>query len=487
MKKKWEPRSYQVPVVNHMMKNPRCAAWLSMGMGKTVSTLTALSNLYLCGNLTRPTLIIAPKRVAKNTWPTELDKWDHLDNLQMVAITGDVTERFQTLYQGLTYEEINVFTINYENIQWLEETLLETQTDWPFECIVLDESTKLKGLRISMQVSSKGKEFLRGQGSVRAKALAGFAHSKYVARIIELTGTPAPNGLKDLWGQIWFLDGGQRLGRSYEAFSARWFKKDFNGFGVSPMAHAQGEIEKLLGDICISIDVRDHFNIDQPIIVPVYVDLPKKARKAYDDMEKTMFMQLEDHSVEAFNRASVTLKCLQLASGAAYVDVLDDPTDTKPWVPVHDAKLEALNDIIEEAAGMPVLVAYHFRSDLARLKKAFPEGRYFDDSRKTEKDWNEGRIPVMFIHPASGGHGLNLQDGGNIIVIFSHWWDLEQYQQVVERIGPVRQFQSGHDRAVFIYHIIARDTVDEEVCANRTDKRDVQELLLEAMKGRNKT
>lgn len=470
MRRTYVPKEYQPPVTQHMIETPRCGAWLPMGMGKTISTLTALDIMYLCGRHTRPTLVCAPLRVAKNTWPSEIEKWDHIGQLQAVSVTGDSSERFHVLYKELKRGNVSVFTINYENLPWLEQTLKETGTQWPFGTIVADESTKLKGFRLK-------------QGTQRAKALARVAH-KHVDRFIELTGTPAPNGLKDLWGQAWFLDQGKRLGRSFTSFSERWFRSTRDGFGIEPMPHAQEEIESLLGDLCLSLDPHDYFDLEAPIEFPIYVDLPPKARKIYDDMEKKMFAQIGEHEVEAFNAASKSMKCLQVANGAAYVEVEDDPTDTKPWVQVHDAKLQALEDIIEEAAGMPVLVSYHFKSDLARLKKAFPQGRYFDDKKQTEDDWNAGKIPVMFIHPASGGHGLNLQDGGNIIVMFAHWWDFEQYQQVIERIGPMRQMQSGHDRPVFIYHIIARDTVDEIVMQRREGKKGVHDLLMEAMKRR---
>lgn len=231
--------------------------------------------------------------------------------------------------------------------------------------------------------------------------------------------------------------------------------------------------------MCLTIDARDHFDLAEPIVSTIRVELPAKARALYRDMEREMFAQIGEHEVEAFSAAARTIKCLQLASGAAYVD--DSATE---WVEVHDAKLQALDSIVAEAAGASVLVAYHFRSDLARLQRAFPRGRHLDQDTQTIRDWNAGRIPVLFAHPASAGHGLNLQDGGNILVFFSHWWDLEQYQQIIERIGPTRQAQAGHERPVFVHHIVAADTVDEIVMARRESKREVQDLLLEAMKAR---
>lgn len=470
MAKTWEPRAYQPPMMAHAFEHPRCALWVPMGMGKTVATLSALDIMYIASQHSQPTLIVAPSRVAKNTWPSEIEKWDHLRHLECASLTGSAQERFHALYKGLASGNVSVFTINYENLQWLEDTLKETKTAWPFGTVVIDESSKLKGFRIH-------------QGTQRVRVIARVAHKK-VSRIIQLSGTPAPNGLKDLWGQLWFLDGGERLGRSHTAFTQRWFRKSHNGFTVEPMPHAQAEIEDRVKDICLSLDPRQYFDLKEPIKTTIYVDLPAKTMKLYKAMETEMFAEIQGHGIEVANAAAKSIKCLQIANGAAYKNK-DAVTDKAEWVEVHDEKLAALESIIEEAAGAPVLVAYHFKSDLARLKAAFPQGRFFDDKKKTENDWNAGKIPVMFIHPASGGHGLNLQDGGNIITFFGHWWNLEEYQQVVERIGPIRQLQSGRDRPVYIYYIVARGTIDELVMLRRETKREVQDLLLEAM-SRNK-
>jgi SNF2 family DNA or RNA helicase len=429
-----------------------------MGGGKTTSVLTAATHLDLV-EPTYPMLVIAPLRVATSTWPDEVTKWQHLSGLRVQPITGSVEARRNALR---TTAEI--YTINYENLPWLIETLGDK---WPFKMVVADESTKLKGFRLR-------------QGSVRAQALAKVAH-KHVSRFVELTGTPSPNGLQDLWGQAWFLDQGVRLGRSYQAFIDRWFQSvrvgsDPHAVQIKPMPFAQEQIQDRLRDICLSIDVAKYLDIKEPVVNVIEVDLPAKARQAYRDMEREMFLQLGDSEVEAFNAAGKTLKCLQLASGAIYTD---DSCTT--FAEVHDAKIQALESIVEEAAGMPVLVAYHFKHDLVRLQRAFRQGRPLDADPATIRDWNAGKIPILFAHPASAGHGLNLQDGGNILVMFSHWWDLEQFQQIVERIGPTRQAQAGHDRPVFIYHIVAQDTVDELVMARRESKREIQDLLMEAM------
>lgn len=455
-------RDYQHLIVDHIIDTPRCGVWAGMGLGKSLSTLTALTHLELVEDV-YPTLVVAPLRVAQSTWPDEAAKWDHLAHLRISAIVGSTDQRRAALRRPA-----EVYTINYENLPWLIETL---GNDWKFRRVVVDESTKLKGFRLR-------------QGSVRAQALAKVAHTK-VSAFTELTGTPSPNGLVDLWGQAWFLDKGERLGRTFDAFRQRWFQTiqvgaDRHAVQLKPLPFAQAEIEDRLRDICLSLDARDWFDIDEPIVNVIRVELPAKARRLYEDMEQEMFLQIGDSEVEAFSAAAKTMKCLQLASGAIYTD------EAGGFAEVHDAKLQALEDIIEEAAGMPVLVAYHFKSDLARLLKAFPKGRHLDQDPQTIRDWNAGKVPVLFAHPASAGHGLNLQDGGNILVFFSHNWNLEEFQQIVERIGPTRQAQAGHDRPVFIHHIVAADTVDEIVMARRESKREVQDLLLEAMKRRSR-
>ncbi|WP_173911075.1 DEAD/DEAH box helicase [Acinetobacter sp. Marseille-Q1618] len=453
------PRTYQNAIIDHIIDHPRCGIFAGMGTGKTSSTLTALEILEAFEP--GPALVVAPLRVAATTWPDEAKKWQHLEHFKVVAVVGTPEQRVYALKQ-----RANVYTINYENLPWLVGYL---GTKWNFKKIVADESTKLKGFRIR-------------QGSVRARALGKVAHTKRVERFIELTGTPAPNGLKDLWGQAWFLDRGQRLGTSFGAFTQRWFQQiqvgaDRNAVQLVPFPHSQKEIQDKLQDICINIEAKDYFDIQQPIVNVIEIELKGNARKLYDDMEKEMFIELsESIEVEAFNAASKTMKCLQIASGAIYTD------ENGTWQAVHDLKIQALESVIEEAAGMPVLVSYHFKSDLARLLKAFPQGQHLDKDPQTIRDWNEGKIPVLFAHPASAGHGLNLQDGGNILVFFSHWWDLEQYQQIIERIGPTRQAQAGYDRPVYLHFIVAKDTMDEVVMQRRESKREVQDLLMEAMK-----
>lgn len=448
-------REYQSLIVSYIQDKKRCAVWSSMGTGKSVSTATALEDLTLTEDV-YPILVIAPLRVARATWPQEYQKWNHLKHRRVVTICGALKDR-----QAALRMKADVYTVNFEQIEWLVEHLGDK---WPFRTVVVDEATKLKGFRLR-------------QGTRRAKALARVAHTK-IKRIILLTGTPSPNGLQDLWGQMWFVDRGDRLGRTYDAFKQRWFRASPTGFGVEATDQAQEQIQKALGDVCITIDAADWFDLKEPIVNVIKVDLPPAARVLYKNMEKQMFMDLEGSQVEALNAAAKTQKCLQICAGAAYVE------GGPQWKKIHDEKLNALEEILEEAAGMPVLVAYNFKSDLARLLARFPQGRHLDKKPETIDAWNAGEIPIMFAHPASAGHGLNLQDGGNILVFFSVNWNLEEHQQIIERNGPVRQLQAGHNRPVFHHFILAADTVDELVLERLQTKREVQDILLRAMRDR---
>ena len=454
------PRVYQRDIIDHELEVPRCGVWAGMGMGKTVSTLTALDTLALMQD--GPALVLAPLRVASSTWPDEAVKWEHLRNVEVSAVVGNPDQRRTALRRPA-----NIYTTNYESIPWLVEHF---GSKWPFRTIVADESTKLKGFRLR-------------QGGQRARALARVAH-QHADRFIELTGTPSPNGLQDLWGQAWFLDKGLRLGRSFDAFKSRWFRSiqvgaDRHAVKLEPMPFAQEQIEDALRVLCLSLDPRDYFDISEPIVNNIRIELPARARQLYRDMEREMFLAIGDSEIEALNAASRTTKCLQIANGAIYTDETGSA-----WAELHDAKLQALESVVAEAAGMPVLVAYHFRHDLDRLQRAFPQGLQLDQDPQTIRDWNAGKIPLLFAHPASAGHGLNLQDGGNILVFFGLNWNLEERLQIIERIGPTRQAQAGHDRPVFIHNIIAADTVDELVLARVETKREVLDILLEAMKRR---
>jgi len=445
------PHDYQKGAIRHLYEKRRAALWMPMGGGKTVSTLTALVDLDLVEDVF-PVLVLAPLRVAQTTWPQEVTKWQHLEHLRVSVITGSAKAR-----EAALKAPADVYTMNYDNLQWL---LAELGGAWPFKTVIADEFTRLKSFRLR-------------QGSKRARALGSVAHTK-INRFIGLTGTPSPNGLSDLWGQTWFLDQGLRLGRTFSAFSDRWFRTGYDGYSLQPMLYAQEEIEGKLRDICLTVNA---LPVDEPIANQLRVELPDGAKRQYESMEREMFASLgHGEEIEALNAAAKTMKCLQLANGAAYVD------EAHNWVEVHREKLDALESVIEEAAGAPVLVAYHFKSDLARLQKAFPKGRVLDKNPKTIADWNAGKIQLLFAHPASAGHGLNLAEGGNILVFFSLNWNLEEHMQIIERIGPLRQKQAGINRPVFVHYILAGDTVDDLILERLRSKRSVQEILLEAMK-----
>lgn len=460
-RKPFTPRDYQNAMIDFALDVPRCGLWARMGMGKTVSTLTALDHLELVEP--GPALVIAPLRVASTVWSDEALKWNHLRNIEVSTVVGTPQERRAALRR-----DASVYTINYDNLPWLIEHL---DGKWPFCKVVTDESTRLKSFRLR-------------QGGKRAQALGRVAHSR-ATHFIELTGTPSPNGLQDLWGQAWFLDRGQRLGRTFDAFKERWFQSvrvgnNPHAMQVKPLPFAQEQIQDRLRDICISLDPKDYFDLHEPIVNVIRVELPKKARELYRDMERQMFMQIGDSEIEAFNAASRTIKCLQLANGAAYTD------ESGAWAEVHDAKLQALESVMEEAAGAPVLVAYHFKSDRDRIKRAFKDMVLDVGTDEGLRQAKQGKGRLWIGHPASMGHGVDgLQQWCNQIAFFGHWWDLEQFQQIIERVGPTRQAQAGHDRPLFIHHIVANDTVDEIVMARRESKRAVQDLLIEAMKRRN--
>lgn len=454
------PRKYQSVIIDRIITQARTAIFAGMGMGKTSSTLFAIEYLQTVEGM-GPVLILAPLRVAASTWPQEARKWDNL-TLDVLPIVGDAKARLRAIQTPS-----RAYSINYENIPWLIEAL---DGEWPFAMIVADESTRLKSFRL-------------GGKTVRARALSHVAFRS--KRFVELTGTPAPNGLLDLWGQMYFLDRGERLGRSFGAYTGHYFRPIRVGrspFAVQyePMEWAQDAIQEKLADVSLSLDAADYFPIEKPICAQIPVELPPSARAAYNKMQKDFFVELEGKEIEAVNAAALSAKCLQAASGVMYHAATID--DACPWVELHDAKIEALKSIIAEANGAPVLVAYHWKADAARIRSAIPEAKILDKNPETIMKWNAGKIPVLLAHPASAGHGLNLQDGGNILVFFSLWWNLEYYQQIIERIGPTRQLQAGHPRPVFIYHIIAQNTLDETVLQRMETKREIQDLLLERMK-----
>jgi SNF2 family DNA or RNA helicase len=464
----YAPRPHQVDITRFILEHERCNIWAGMGSGKTVSVLTALDGIYGCVGGYGPTLVLGPLRVVQSVWPEEAALWPHLRGLRVVSVTGTAAERAAALRR-----DAEVYCINYDNIPWLSDHVRE---NWLFEIVVADEARRLKSFRLR-------------QGSVRAQRLAQVAHTR-VRRWINLTGTPATNGLLDLWGQHWFIDQGVALGRTFGAFEDRWFsyKAHRNADGTTDRFardlvvadHAKDELESRMA--ATTITVTNALGVDEPVVNVLHVDLPPEAAKQYRDMERKLFAEFESGTVEAFSAAHKTIKLLQLTNGAIYTT--PEAGEAQRTIEVHDAKIQALDSILTEAAGAPVLVAYQWKSDLARLLAAFPQGRALDADPDTVAQWNAGQIPVLFAHPASAGHGLNLQHGGNILAFFGLWWDLELHEQIIERIGPTRQKQSGYNRPVFVHYIAARGTVDDDVIARLRSKATVQQTLLEGMKAR---
>jgi hypothetical protein len=449
-----------------------------MGTGKTATTLTALDYASLSEDV-YPALVLAPVRVARDTWADEAGKWPHLRNVQVQPVLGTPAERKAALKA-----DANVFAINYENVGWLVDTVGDK---WPFASIIADESRKLHGFRGGYRTSSSGRVYYQGAGGQRTRALGRKAHLS--KRFIELTGTPAPNGLLGLWGQVWFLDGGKRLGRTFEAFKERWFypkhpdRKNVDPRAVRwvPYEFAEREIYDRIGDLCFSLNPKDWFDLKDPIRTTIWVDLPPKARQVYKSMEDQFFAMIGKEEINAGNAAAKSQKLLQLANGASYTG-----EHATQWADLHNAKIDALEDVIEEAEGAAVMVAYQWRHDLEKLKKAFPAGVDLS-TRAGLASFKAGDATIGFGHPDAVGHGIDgLQNICNIIAFFGHWWDMETRQQIIERIGPVRQYQAGLDRPVWIYDIVARNTVDELVLLRHETKREVQDLLLEATNRRAK-
>lgn len=437
-------------------------------MGKTTSVINAVDIMYLTSELQRPILVLGPLRVAQEVWSDEAAKWSNFSHIVTSPIVGTERERLAAVRK-----DASVYTANYEQLLWL---VAHYKDKWPFQMIVADESTRLKGFRTK-------------QGTRRSQALSKVAWLPGVDRFVNLTGTPSPNGLLDLWGQQWFIDQGRRLGVSFAAFCERWFYRKVNDQGyqgrLEAFRHSNDEIIARLQDVTMSLDPADWFELEEPVVTPIYVKLPQKARAIYKDLESQMFHELEGAGadIEAFNAAALTQKCLQLANGAVIVRNDDVQPPVKFVQHIHDEKIEALESIVEEHAGKPVLVAYNFVSDKDRILKHFGDDVAVLSEKAGMKRFKAGQARIGLAHPKSVGHGVDgLQDVTNVLIRFGHDWNLEERMQMLERIGPTRQAQSGHKRPVLVYDIIAEDTVDETVMERHKTKRDIQDLLMQSMK-----
>lgn len=466
---KYLARPPQRIITDKILERRRLHIWADIGFGKTGATLDALDTLDLVED--GPTLVVGPLRVAEVTWPDEVKKWDHLGGWRASAVVGSADERVKALKA-----DANLFTINFENVPWLVDRYVKGRQRWPFKKLVFDEATRLQGFRLK-------------QGSSQARALGKVAHV-HVDRWINLTGTPAPNGLLGLWGQNWFIDAGERLGRSFGAYQDRWFQRGFEKVELSgggqfqrpatrPVEWADAEIHARLADVATSFNAKEWFpNLKEPIRNVVKVRLPLKARLHYREMERKFFTEIRGHEIEAVHAGAKSMKCLQIASGAVY-------DADKVWHHLHDEKLQALRSICMEANGANVLAVYHFKPTLERLLKGFNRGVLIKTA-ETIRAWNAGKIELGFVHPQSIGHGVSLQDGGFIICHVDQWWDFERHDQINGRVGAMRQMQSGYDRDVFQHYIVAEGTLDEDVLERHETKRSVQDCLLDAMRARGK-
>ena len=445
---KYKPHDYQTFATNFVLEHPACGLILDMGLGKSIITLTALWSLLLDSFDVGRVLVVAPKRVAENTWPAELKKWEHLEGLTWSLVLGSEKDRRTALQR-----KAKIYIINRENVTWLVDNYR-----WDFDTLVIDELSSFK--------SSKAQRF-RALKRVRPR----------ISRVIGLTGTPQPNSLLDLWPQMYLLDMGQRLGRYITHYRARYFQPDKrNGqvvFSYKPLPGAEKAIYEKISDVTISMRAIDHLQMPECVFNEVRVTLSERERQTYDTMRSELVVSLGGEEVDAGNAAALGNKLSQMANGAVY-------GEDKRVFPIHDRKLDALEDLIEAANGKPVLVAYWFQHDreriTSRLRKLHIPFSLLDTSESIAR-WNRGELPVALIHPASAGHGLNLQAGGSTLVWFGLTWSLELYQQANARL-----WRQGQTDTVVIHHIISADTIDERIMSALNRKEKTQSALIDAVK-----
>ena len=454
---RFEPHEYQRYCIDYIKKHPVSALFLDMGLGKTVTTLTALRDLMLDELSVSKALVIAPLRVARDTWPAEIRKWDHLADLDVSVIVGDTRERVAAVNTAAL-----IYIVNRENIKWLVEYYEKNGLRWDFDCVVIDELSSFKNYQ------SQRFKYLR---KVRP----------FVRRWIGLTGTPTSNGLMDLWAEIGILDGGERLGRFIGRFRDAYFKPGSMNpatgvvFSYVPRPGAEEQIYDRISDITISMKAVDHLHMPACIYVNHEVEMSDPERKLYDQLKTDLIIPTDDGDIDAANAASLSNKLLQMANGAVY----DENQEARY---IHSRKLEMLEDLIESANGQPVLIAYWFKHDRARIMEHLMRAGYDPRDIKSSEDiqdWNSGSIPIALIHPVSAGHGLNIQSGGHILIWFGLTWSLELYQQTNARL-----WRQGQKETVTIHHIVTKNTVDEDVLAVLASKNITQEKLIAAVKAR---
>lgn len=449
----FKPHAYQQHCIDQIIRIKKLGLFLDMGLGKTVTTLTAIRQLKYDRFQVRKVLVIAPKKVAEGTWTKEKDKWEHTKLLRVSQVLGSQAKRIRALNTPA-----DIYIINRENVVWLVDYY---RNSWPFDMVVVDESSSFK--------SHSAKRF---------KAIAGV--SCHIDRMVELTGTPSPNGLDDLWAQVFLLDGGERLGKKYTHFRERYFEPGRRGptgmpYDYKAKSGSEQSILQKISDICISMKAEDYLQLPDVIYHQIPVELDAKAEKAYAELERKMVLALPDEEISVTSAAALSNKLLQLANGAIY-------DDDRHIHEVHGCKLEAFMELIESLQGKPALVFYNYQHDRTRLLKVLGSTRLRVRELKTtqdEDDWNNRQIDVLLTHPASSAYGLNLQHGGNHVIWFGLTWNYELYTQANKRLH-----RQGQTEKVIIHHLVCTGTRDEDVMRALERKEDVQNWVMESLKAR---
>lgn len=450
---KFIPHNYQKYCIDRVIANPVLGLFLDMGLGKTVITLTAINDLRYNRFAIRKALVIAPKKVAEDTWIREAEKWDHLRLLRIRSVLGTKKQRIRELNTPG-----DVWVISRDNVQWIVDYY---KNDWPFDMVIIDELSSFK--------SNRAKRF-RKLKAVRS----------HITRMVGLTGTPAPNGLEDLWAQIYLLDQGERLGRTITDYRNNYFTPGArNGsvvYNYNPREWAQEAINQQLRDICISMDAKDYLELPERLDNVVHVRMDAKAQKQYEEMEKAMVLELDETTIDVTAAAALANKLLQMCNGAVY-------DEDGQYHEIHDAKLEALKEIIDTSQGKPILVFYNFKHDRERIKKILGKKLRVGELKDSDSitAWNNREMDVLLAHPASAAYGLNLQAGGNTIVWFGLNWSLELYQQANARL-----YRQGQRENVIIHHLVAVGGYDENVMDSLERKDITQSSFLDALKARIK-